>query len=78
MSTCLKVLQAITHARELYRAVPEWCLQWPARAPKLVKEILHWSADIICLQVGSHLNALYPNPCLQSERPRQAETHPCP
>jgi len=49
-----KYMQALTHARELYRAVPEWCLQWPARITKLMDEILHWSADVICLQEVDH------------------------
>ena len=57
--------------------MPEWCLQWPARAPKLVDEILHWSADIICLQAGHSPDSLY-GPCLQIDHPWEPEiTLPC-
>ena len=48
------VLQALDHAKELYKAVPDWCLKWPIRIDKLVKEILHWRPDVICLQEIDH------------------------
>lgn len=46
--------QAHDHAKELYKAVPEWCLQWPTRSKKLISEILHWRPDIVCLQEIDH------------------------
>lgn len=47
-------LQALDHAKELYKAVPDWCLRWPLRVKKILSEILHWRPDVICLQEIDH------------------------
>ena len=51
-----RCVQAMRHARELYRAVPQWCLEWPHRLRLLVSEIRHWRPDIAGLQEVDHLD----------------------
>ncbi len=47
-------LQAHQHADELYRACPQWCLNWKQRGPGILAEILYWAPDIGCLQEVDH------------------------
>jgi mRNA deadenylase 3'-5' endonuclease subunit Ccr4 len=45
------------YAQWLYRDVPYEALPWKHRMPLLLQEILHWSPDILCLQVSAHMFA---------------------
>ncbi len=47
--------QAIGHAKELYPAVPRFCLSWSFRIEMLQKEIEYWDPDILCLQEIDHM-----------------------
>ena len=47
-------LQAHEHAHELYRACPQWCIDWKQRGPGILAEILFWAPDIGCLQEVDH------------------------
>ncbi|KAK9799388.1 hypothetical protein WJX73_009972 [Symbiochloris irregularis] len=42
------------HAKELYKAVPAWCLEWRHRFKLLFQEISHWRPDIAGLQEVDH------------------------
>lgn len=46
--------QVYTHAKELYPAVPRFCLKWSYRLELLLREIEYWSPDILCLQEIDH------------------------
>lgn len=51
MCETLLIPQAERHYHKLYNEVPKWCLAWDHRRRLLVDEILHWSPDVVCLQV---------------------------
>lgn len=46
--------QVYTHAKELYPAVPRFCLKWNYRVELLLREIEYWNPDILCLQEIDH------------------------
>ncbi|KAL6756155.1 hypothetical protein V8C86DRAFT_118210 [Haematococcus lacustris] len=49
---------ARNHAKKLYPDAPAYCLSWRHRFPLLVKELLHWGPDIVCLQEVQHFEDL--------------------
>eukprot|EP00955_Chlamydomonas_euryale_P008962 95782-Chlamydomonas_euryale.AAC.1 len=42
----------------LYRDVPKHCIPWAYRLPLLLKEILYWAPDVLCLQEVSEFGDL--------------------
>ena len=54
-------------ADKKYRSTPRWALSWAFRRRLLVQEILHYRADVICLQEGTSKQYIS---CLPSERSR--------
>jgi len=42
---------------QTYAYTPSWVLNWENRSKKIIKEILEYSPDIVCLQVSN--NDLY-------------------
>ena len=38
--------------RQMYGYCPSWALNWDYRKTAILKEILHYGADIVSLQVG--------------------------
>jgi len=47
---CYNVLCEKLATRQLYGYCPNWALSWEYRRTKIMEEIKHYSADIICLQ----------------------------
>lgn len=45
-----QILQAQHFANRLYKDVPRYCLTWKHRHPLLVKEVLFWQPDVVCMQ----------------------------
>jgi len=37
---------------QTYAYTPSWVLNWESRSKKIIKEILKYSPDIVCLQVS--------------------------
>ena len=48
---CYNVLCEKYATRASYGYCPSWALAWDYRRQNIMKEILHYNADIICLQV---------------------------
>ncbi|KEH41752.1 carbon catabolite repressor-like protein [Medicago truncatula] len=44
------VLSETCASNDLYRYCPQWALSWPYRRQNLLREIIDYAADIICLQ----------------------------
>eukprot|EP00884_Botryococcus_braunii_P006883 jgi/Botrbrau1/16196/Bobra.354_1s0003.1 len=51
---CLADDLVYTHAKELYPAVPRFCLKWSYRLELLLNEIEFLQPDILCLQEIDH------------------------
>ena len=52
---CYNVLCDKYCTRQLYGYCPSWALDWEYRKVSIMKEILHYGADIVSLQVSSEI-----------------------